>query len=251
MAGVYGGDWVRLDYQDLYSPRYSLGLKRSLLQLNYDLDDLKANIDFVTSYESVLYGYSIDYRQKDLSVFEKAVLYLEDRRFFVHGGFEIYAIPRVIKRLLKGRGVGGISTIEQQFVRIITKRYERRVSRKVKEILLAFLINFHCSKRKILSAYINRSYFGYRLTGCEAASIHLYGKAAIDLNWDESIFIACLLPLPLPKAIFQNINLLPLAARTPLNIIGFSKDISPRWASRVSARYRLAQKGYTFRPKRR
>lgn len=71
-----------------------------------------------------------------ISEIEWSILLLEDRRFFIHSGLDLLpAIARLVKRLLLGRGIGGISTIEQQLVRTILDDRRRNISRKVREMI--------------------------------------------------------------------------------------------------------------------
>ena len=74
------------------------------------------------------------YFPERLSTFERMVLTLEDRRFFDHSGFDIVAFFRVLWRFATFRPTGGASTIDMQFVRVATGRYERTIKRKIYEI---------------------------------------------------------------------------------------------------------------------
>jgi membrane carboxypeptidase/penicillin-binding protein PbpC len=97
----------------------------------------------------------------------------EDHRFFTHGGFDIIAFCRVIWR---GSILGkkeGASTIEMQIVRILTERYERTITRKVRETALATLLTQIVPKSEIPSIYIRIGYYGWQMNGLRAACNHL------------------------------------------------------------------------------
>lgn len=84
----------------------------------------------------------------------------EDHRYRFHVGFDIIAIVRAIyKNYRYGTHEGG-STIEQQYVRVLSGCYERSLRRKVKEILFAIRISFVESKKSIAWNYLNIAYYG-------------------------------------------------------------------------------------------
>lgn len=84
----------------------------------------------------------------------RAVLLVEDRRFFNHKGIDVRAIMRALYRtLLCGRLEGG-STIEQQYVRMVTNRKEITLKRKMREWMLATKLSDTCSKLQILNSYL-------------------------------------------------------------------------------------------------
>jgi membrane carboxypeptidase/penicillin-binding protein len=135
-----------------------LSLKRNLISLVETLDEIVGQIEYER--DMPFYSSSLDPNNPSLSNAELATLLLEDRRFFVHQGFEFRAVPRLIRRFIRTGALGGISTIEQQVVRLATGRYERTFSRKMKEIILAHLLQYHCNKKHVLFFYMGRSYFG-------------------------------------------------------------------------------------------
>lgn len=215
-------------------PAVSFSIKRRLIRLERELQSMETKVKNAKSSGSL---YGIDSKLPIV----KAVLVLEDRSFFRHYGFDWKSIFRAIKRFFKGRGFGGASTIDQQVVRIISERYERTISRKLKETIKAVLLNARVSKQCILLYYLNNSYFGYRLVGVEATSKHIFGSAARELDRDQACFVASLLPLPLPKKVY--VSLLSDCAKpvTPEEVISISQKFSPRWADRVNYRYRHAR----------
>jgi membrane peptidoglycan carboxypeptidase len=124
---------------------------------------------------------------------------LEDRRFFRHPGFDARSIIRVVLHLLIGRRTGGASTIEQLLVRTLTKRYEHTPRRKLREIVLAYLISRKLSKLQILNAYLEVAYMGTGIIGANAASLTLFGKMPQFLDPLRSAVVASTSKYPRPK----------------------------------------------------
>lgn len=92
-----------------------------------------------------------------------ALIEAEDHRSAYHLGVDPIGVFRAVwVRLISGH-VQGASTIEQQFVRVVTGRYERTVVRKVREQLLAIAIARHRPKKSIASAYLAIAFYG---SGC-------------------------------------------------------------------------------------
>lgn len=135
-----------------------------------------------------------------LILLEKLVLALEDRRFYYHPGFDLLSIFRAsLRRAQKRIITGGASTIEQQFVRTVTNRREYKISRKIREILLAILISAQYEKNLILRIYLRIAYMGYNLVGVQKASQFFYNKEIQNLNIRQASHIAALLKYPTPK----------------------------------------------------
>lgn len=89
----------------------------------------------------------------------------EDHRQLLHRGVDPVAILRTIYLRLFKNTHQGASTIDQQFVRTITKRYEKTVRRKIREQILAILIRKDSTADDICIAYISCCYFGYGTYG--------------------------------------------------------------------------------------
>lgn len=221
--------------------RQDFSFKRSLMRLNRDLDRILWRVD-KKFFDHVWHSHSHNIELGYFSKLQKAILYLEDRRFLVHRGFEFRAPLRVLKRILLGKRTGAISTVDQQLVRICTGRYERTIRRKVREALLAFLLNSHRSKAKILYTYLHDSYFGYRLEGCETTSRFLFSKPATDLSTDEACFIAALLARPLPKKVFDRVaQEKTLRIMTPEYLIHLGDLEQLDWSENVRKRYQYVR----------
>lgn len=166
---------------------------------------------------------------------------IEDRKFFNHVGVDWISLPRAIIRLVKGKKIGAVSTIDQQVVRIASGRSERTIGRKTTEIILALAINTRLSKRAIFDYYIHHSYFGYKMEGCEVASRTIFGVTAASLQGHQAVFLACLLPLPMPRIVYE--RLLVDAIFLDRDILEALRDLeglAPRWVRRVRWRYNNA-----------
>lgn len=104
-----------------------------------------------------------------------ALVAVEDRRFFEHGGVDPVAILRALAANLRAGGtVQGGSTLTQQLVKNFFLTQERTLTRKINEAIMAILIELHYDKREILEAYLNEIYLGQE----GARAIHGFGLAA-------------------------------------------------------------------------
>ena len=126
----------------------------------------------------------------------KAVIAIEDRRFFEHDGFDPIRIAgSALASLQAGEAVQGGSTITQQLARQSVGR-EKTLERKLKEMLFAAQLEHHFKKEEILELYLNKVYFGDGLYGVEAASRGYFGKKASELSLPEAALLAGLLKAP-------------------------------------------------------
>ncbi len=98
-------------------------------------------------------------------LFMVALVCAEDRRFFAHAGVDLIAIMRVFSIVLAKRKLMGASTIEQQLVRTLTGRREKRLGRKIREILLATRVCRVIPKHDIPGMYLSVAYFGWSMNG--------------------------------------------------------------------------------------
>lgn len=142
---------------------------------------------------------SFDIGGDELSSFEQMVILLEDRRFFRHHGFDWRSVLRETLRAMSFRRHGGASTIEMQYVRTVTGDYRRTLSRKVTEMVLSVLLDFHVDKLAILRTYLRMAYFGTGITGADNAASSMFGKRQDDLSLEEAAILASLLVYPRPR----------------------------------------------------
>ncbi|NCC21303.1 MAG: PBP1A family penicillin-binding protein [Alphaproteobacteria bacterium] len=126
-----------------------------------------------------------------------AVMAVEDRRFYEHGGIDPVGIVRAAAVNLARRGVvQGGSTITQQLAKNLFLSHERTLKRKIQEVMLALWLEHELTKDEILTAYLNRVYFGSGAYGIEAAANTYFDKHASELSLRESALIAGLLKAP-------------------------------------------------------
>jgi penicillin-binding protein 1A len=121
----------------------------------------------------------------------EAIVANEDVRFYHHLGVDPIGILRALwVNLRYGGVVEGGSTITQQLAREMFLTQEQTLSRKLKEALLALIIERKFSKEEILQAYLNQVYFGEGAYGVEAAAQVYFGKHAAELSLSESAMLA-------------------------------------------------------------
>jgi len=105
----------------------------------------------------------------------KGLLASEDRDFYQHFGISLRGIARAMwNNMLAGGMVQGGSTITQQLVKNFYLTSERSLSRKVKEALMALILEYRYSKDEILEAYLNEIYLGQD----GASAVHGFGLAS-------------------------------------------------------------------------
>lgn len=127
---------------------------------------------------------------------KNATIVLEDRDFYKHGAIDIKGITRAFISTVFKREVQGGSTITQQLVKNSLLTPEQTISRKVKEIILAFVVESIYSKDKILEMYLNQVPYGGTAYGVEAASRVYFNKPVEKLSLSESAFLAALPEAP-------------------------------------------------------
>lgn len=121
----------------------------------------------------------------------QAVVAVEDGRFYEHSGIDPMGILRAIVTNIKaGRMVEGGSTLTQQLVKVIYLSPERKLKRKIKEVIIAYRLDRDLSKDKILELYLNQVNFGRGAYGIQAAAINYFGKKVNELTIAEAAMIA-------------------------------------------------------------
>ena len=135
-------------------------------------------------------------RIKDIpEIMKKAVLAIEDDRFYEHGGVDYLGILRATLHNLMGGARQGASTITQQVARNFFLSSEQTLKRKAYEVLLAWKIEQNLTKDQILEVYLNQIYLGQRAYGFSSAAQIYFGKKLPELSIAESAMLA-----GLPKA---------------------------------------------------
>lgn len=125
--------------------------------------------------------------------FARALLAFEDRRFWLHPGFDPASMLRaMVDNALSGKVVSGASTIPMQVVRLALGNQERTWYQKIHEIYLSFRLGFSWSKEEILGLFASNAPFGGNVVGLEAASWRYFGRKPEDLSWAEAATLAVL-----------------------------------------------------------
>ena len=128
-------------------------------------------------------------------VMKKAVLAIEDDRFYQHSGIDYTGILRAAVHNATGGARQGASTITQQVARNFFLSSEQTFKRKAYEVLLAWKIEKNLSKDQILEVYMNQIYLGQRAYGFSSAAQIYFGKSIKDITVAEAAMLA-----GLPKA---------------------------------------------------
>ena len=127
---------------------------------------------------------------------QRAVLAVEDNRFYQHQGVDIRGTFRAAASNFSGDDVQGGSTVTQQLVKNLFLSPERSIRRKIAEAILAVRVERHYDKNKILEFYLNQVYFGNQSYGIEKAARRYFRKPAKELTIAESALLAGLLKAP-------------------------------------------------------
>jgi 1A family penicillin-binding protein len=121
-----------------------------------------------------------------------ATISIEDKDFYRHGAFSLWAIFRTaVTNVLFGKRAGG-STLTQQFVKNAILTNEKSYERKIKELILAYRIEEKFSKDEILQMYLNEIPYGSTAYGIEAASQRYFGKSIANVSIAEAAILAAL-----------------------------------------------------------
>ncbi len=129
------------------------------------------------------------------AVMKQAILAAEDERFYSHGGVDYISVFRAAATNLASGSQQGAGTITMQVARNFFLTREKTITRKLREVLLAWKIEANLSKDEILQLYVNQIFLGQRAYGFAAASQIYFGKPLKDLSAAEAAMLA-----GLPKA---------------------------------------------------
>ncbi|MBK8176737.1 MAG: PBP1A family penicillin-binding protein [Rhodospirillales bacterium] len=171
----------------------------------------------------------------------RAVLAVEDRRFYHHFGLDPIGLARALFVNLKaGSVVQGGSTISQQAAKNLFLTQERTIKRKVQELILALWLEYRFSKDQILAIYLNRVYFGAGAYGVDAASRKFFGRPATQVNTYQAAMLAGLLKAPSRYNPLANEELAENRAHDVLGIMvdaGFLDDAHAQaaWRQRTTS----------------
>jgi len=126
-----------------------------------------------------------------------AVIATEDRRFYSHSGVDLVGLGRaMIANLKSGAIVQGGSTLTQQLAKNLFLTPKRTIGRKVREVMLAFWLEWKFTKHELLGLYLNRVYLGAGTYGADAAARRYFGVDARALTLPQAAMLAGLLKAP-------------------------------------------------------
>jgi len=157
--------------------------------------------------------FPLDEQRRDVSLAEispfvvKAVIAVEDHRFYHHPGIDPVGLARAGWRNVRSGGVvEGGSTLTQQLARTLFLSNERTWARKAKEAVLAVMLEQILTKDQILELYLNRVYLSGGVYGVEAMSRKLFVKRARDLDLAEAALVAGLIRAPSALSPWSNFD---------------------------------------------
>jgi penicillin-binding protein 1A len=128
-------------------------------------------------------------------IMRQAILAAEDERFYQHGGVDYLSVLRAAFSNVSSGSQQGAGTITMQVARNFFLTREKTLTRKLREVLLAYKIEANLSKDQILELYINQIFLGQRAYGFAAAAQIYYGKSLSQVDIAEAAMLA-----GLPKA---------------------------------------------------
>ena len=124
-------------------------------------------------------------------IMQQAIVAIEDKRFYEHRGVDMRGIARAVWADISNKSVvQGGSTITQQFVKNSCVTTARTISRKLKEAALAWQLEQHWSKLRILTAYLNTIYFGNGAYGIQRAAQTYFNTTASRLTLPQAALLA-------------------------------------------------------------
>jgi penicillin-binding protein 1A len=137
---------------------------------------------------------------------KQAFVAIEDRRFDSHWGVDPRGLVRAAWNNARGGGTQGGSTITQQLAKMTFLSPERSLSRKAREMLIAFWLEAWLSKDEILERYLSNAYFGDNCYGLRAASLHYFNRQPERLTLAQSAMLAGLVQAPSRLAPSRNLK---------------------------------------------
>jgi penicillin-binding protein 1A len=182
----------------------ALGITILFVVVSRDLPEIRSLNDYHPKQATVVYGKDgqvvarFASERRTVVPFDRipqvvidAVIAAEDDEFFTHEGIDTVAIFRcAVKNLISGHTVCGGSTITQQTVKTFLLNPEQRMSRKLKELILAKRVEDALSKRDILYLYLNQIYFGHGAYGVQEAARVYFSKDVETLSLEEAAMLA-------------------------------------------------------------
>ncbi len=147
----------------------------------------------------------------------QAFMAIEDRRFYSHWGVDPRGLARAFWSNVSGNGMTqGGSTITQQLAKFTFLTPERSLTRKAREMLIAFWLEARLSKDEIFQRYLSNAYFGDNVYGIRAASLHYFYRKPERLTLSQAAMLAGLVQAPSRLAPTKNPRLAEKRAKLVL-----------------------------------
>lgn len=173
-------------------------------------------------------------------MYKNAVISVEDHRFYKHNGIDIIAIGRALVNDVKAMDfVEGGSTITQQLSKNIYFTQEKKVTRKIAEVFMAFEIEKEYDKDQILELYLNTSYFGDGYYTAKEACKGYFNKELKEMTDYECILLAGIPNAPSVYAPTKNPKLAIQRQKQVMN-----KMVEYEYLTQEEANKILEQNGY-------
>src|SRR5215210_1887532 len=156
--------------------------------------------------------FRLDEQRRDVPLAEitpnlrNAFVAVEDHRFYKHLGVDPIALGRAVLLNLRSDSVQGGSTLTQQLARTLFLSNQKTYGRKIREAVLALIIDSELSKDQVLELYLNRIYLSAGVYGVETMSRMLFAKPAKNLSLAESALIAGLARAPSALSPWSNLD---------------------------------------------
>ncbi len=157
---------------------------------------------------------------------KQAFLAIEDRRFYSHWGIDPRGLARAAWNNMGSGGTQGGSTITQQLAKFTFLTPERTMTRKAREMLIAFWLEIWLTKDEILERYLSNAYFGENLYGLRAASLHYFYRQPEKLTLSQAAMLAGLVQAPSRLAPTKNPKLAAKRAKLVLAAMADAEFIS-------------------------
>jgi penicillin-binding protein 1A len=161
----------------------------------------------------------------------KAFIAIEDRRFYSHWGIDPRGLVRAAWNNLRGGGTQGGSTITQQFAKMTFLTADRTISRKAREVLIAFWLEAWLTKDQILERYLSNAYFGDNVYGLRAASRYYFRRPPEQLSLAQAAMLAGLVKAPSRLAPSRNLSAAQARSRLVLAAMAETGAIAPAKAA--------------------
>ena len=157
--------------------------------------------------------FRLDEQRRDVPLSEipphlrNAFIAIEDHRFYSHLGVDPIALGRAVYRNVSSPGtVQGGSTLTQQLARTLFLSNQQTYGRKIREAVIALIIDAQLSKDQVLELYLNRIYLSAGVYGVETMSRMMFGKPAKQLTLAEAALVAGLTRAPSVLSPWSNLD---------------------------------------------